>query len=350
MTTSLLILARAFHYGSGMVLVGMVAFRWLFLLPAFAGEQEETWQKFAPLLARLNRMFIASGVVLVLSGLALFWAVAAGMSDTSLMESLNDETLGTVFFQTQFGAVFQWRLGLAVFMATLIWWLAQTRWQFQRQRSMGEIVAGITAVALMVSLAWTGHAVASGGPDILVRITADALHLFVTGIWPTGVLPLAMFLAEARRNEDCPAPVLWVVGRFANISLGIVWVVIVTGIINGYFMIGRFGALFSSTYRAGPLREVAAFCGDPRHCGVQPVSNRPASFRETRRGRCSHASFSAASAPRCGGVRPRRRGGRRGQRVGDDSASAVSGPHVARRPRFPSGQIGIKWKYARIGH
>jgi putative copper resistance protein D len=248
MTTSLLILARAFHYGSGMVLVSVVAFRWLFLLPAFAGEADETWEKFTPHFARLNRMFIASGIVLFLSGLALFWAVAAGMSDTSLAESLNGKTMETVFFQTQFGSVFRWRLGFAVVMAILIWWLARTRWQFRHQRSAVEIAAGIVAVALMVSFAWTGHAAASIGPDIFVRIAVDALHLFVTAIWPMGLLPFAMFLAEARRTEDCGAPMLKVVGRFSNVSLLAVGVLIATGIANSYFMVGRFEALFTTTY------------------------------------------------------------------------------------------------------
>jgi putative copper resistance protein D len=248
MTTSLLILARMFHFGSGMVLVGVVAFRWLFLLPAFAGQTEKTWQSFAPLFVRLNRMFTASGIALVFSGLFLFWAVAAGMSDTSLTESLNRQTLGTVFFQTQFGAVFQWRLGLAVLMAVLICWLAPTRWHFHRRRSAVEIVAGIVGAALMVSFAWTGHAAASGGAYFFPRIAVDALHLFVTSIWPTGLLPFAMFLTCARRLDDVTVPTLKVVGRFSNVSLLVVGVLSATGIVNACFIVGHFQALFTTTY------------------------------------------------------------------------------------------------------
>ena len=250
MTTSLLLLARALHYGAGMVLVGMVAFRWLFLLPGFAGESDEAWQKFTPLFGRLNRMFVMAGVVLVLSGLAMFWAVAAGMSDTSLRESLNADTLGTVLFQTQFGTVFEWRMGLAVLMAVLLAWLAATGWQSRRYCSAVEIAGGVVAIALVVSFAGTGHAAAAGGPSFVPRVAADAVHLFVTAIWPTGLLPLALFLSRARELADPAllAAARRVVDRFSQVSLLIVGLLAATGFINAFFIVGRFEALFTTTY------------------------------------------------------------------------------------------------------
>jgi len=248
MTATLLILARMFHFGGGMMLVGMVAFRWLFLLPAFAGETDETWQKFAPLFTRLNRIFIGAGLVLVVSGLALFWAVAAGMSDSSLIESLNGDTLGTVLGQTQFGSVAQWRLGLALLMAMLMVVMARTSWSFRRKLSALEIVAGTVSVALVVSFAGTGHAAASGGPALVPRIAVDAVHLFVTAIWPTGLLPFALFLACARRVASVAVPTLRLVQRFSQVGLIIVGVLSATGLVNSYFMVGHFQALFTTTY------------------------------------------------------------------------------------------------------
>lgn len=97
MTTSFLILARAFHYESAMLLVGVMAFRWWILLPALVGQEDSAWQSFRPFLRRLNQLFVGAGVVVVLSGLLWFWTVAAGMSDCSLAESFSTETLGAVF-------------------------------------------------------------------------------------------------------------------------------------------------------------------------------------------------------------------------------------------------------------
>jgi putative copper resistance protein D len=250
MTTSLLILARALHLGGGLILVGVVAFRWLVLLPAFAVEADETWRALSPLFVRLNQLFLWSGATLLISGILLFWAVSGAMSDTSLIESLSADTLGTVLLQTQFGSVSQWRLGLAVVLLVPMVVLARTQWQSRRHRSAVEVVAGLTATALMVSFAWTGHAAASGGFNAIWRIAADALHLFVASIWPTGLLPFALFLACAKQSKEpsiLPATIK-AIGRFSNISLGIVGVLTTTGLINAFFMLGKLSTLFSTTY------------------------------------------------------------------------------------------------------
>jgi putative copper resistance protein D len=250
MTTTLLICARAFHFGSGMILVGVVAFRWLVLLPAFAGEADETWQKFTPLFRRLQALFLWSGVILLLSGAALFWAVASGMSGTSLSESLTWDTLSTVLFQTQFGSVCQWRIGLAVILGTLMGRLVWNQWYLQRKSSRLEIAAGIIAVALVVSIAGTGHAAATGGPDFKWRVLADATHLFAASIWPTGLLPFALFLRYARQASDVfpLRPVLTVAARFSTVSFLAVGILIASGIINACFIVGSFEALVTTDY------------------------------------------------------------------------------------------------------
>jgi len=262
MSAALLLWARGFHFGSGMILGGVVAFRWLVLLPAFAAETDETWQKFAPLFRRLQTIYLAAAAVLVLSGLALFWAVAAGMSGASLSECLSADPLGTVFFETQFGAVCQWRLGfLAIFLLTL-GKLSRERWLFRRGVSPLEIIGGLLAPALVGSIAWTGHAAATGGPTFWWRILADAMHLFAASIWPTGLLPFALFLGGARRVGDFPRlrPVLVVVHRFSNLSFATVAVLATTGMINTYFIVGSFHALVTTDYGRLLSLKLAVFC------------------------------------------------------------------------------------------
>lgn len=250
MSASLLIWARAFHFGSGMLLVGVVAFRWLVLLPAFAGEPDETWQKFAPLFRRLQALFLWSGVILVLSGAVLFWAVTAEMSGDSLADSLTPDTLGTVLFQTQFGSVCEWRIGFVVILGFMMWRLVRNHWQLRRKSSLLELGAGIVAAALVVSMAWIGHAAATGGPDFWWRVLADGTHLFAASIWPTGLLPFALFLGNARHNDDLSLlrPVLAATARFSAVSFLTVGVLIATGIINTYFIVGSFQALVTTDY------------------------------------------------------------------------------------------------------
>jgi copper resistance protein D len=250
MATSLLILARGFHFSSGMILVGVVAFRWLVLLPALADERDETWKDFMPLFRKLQALFMTAGIVLILSGFVLFWAVAAEMSGTSPAESLTADTLRTVLFQTQFGSVTQWRLGLAAVFIVMIWKLDQKQRLIRRKLSLLEMCAGLIATALVVSLAWTGHASASGGSQLPWRILADATHLLAASVWPTGLLPFALFLGCVRKIHDFSQlqPALSVVRRFSAVSFLTVGVLITSGILNSYFIVGSFQALVSTDY------------------------------------------------------------------------------------------------------
>ena len=249
MVTGLLLLARGVHLASGMMLVTVLAFRWVVLVPAFSGGgvKEEAWRRFDPFFARLGRIFVWAGVALVVSGLALFWAVAAGMSGTSLGESLQTDTLGTVLFQTQFGRVFQLRSVLLVGLALLAGWSMWRRGFYRRGVDWGEIAAGVVAAALTVSFSWTGHAAAHGS---VWNLAADALHLFAACVWPAGLLPFALFVSALRKADDGAAMEcgLKAVRRFSEMSLIVVAVLVLTGIVNSCFLVGSFPALVGSLY------------------------------------------------------------------------------------------------------
>jgi putative copper resistance protein D len=248
--TDLLILSRALQIGSGLMLVNVVAFRWLILLPAFKTASDEAWEFFTPLFFRLDLLFTGSGIVLFLSGANWLWATAAEMSGTSLPESLHGEILETVLGSTQFGHLFLARAGLGSVLALASWKLLRTGWQSRRFCSPLERVAGIIAAALLISFAETGHAAASGGGAFLWNIIADSLHLLAASIWPAGLLPFAMFLARARRFKNASAfPLISKsVVRFSTISLVTVGVLTATGVVNGALLVGSLGALFHTPY------------------------------------------------------------------------------------------------------
>jgi putative copper resistance protein D len=247
MTTTLLILARTLSFGSGMILVGVMAFRRLVLLPAFAGATDDLWKPLGPFGRQLHRLIVGSALILVLSDVLLFWAVTAEMSDNSPVEALNREALATVLFQTQFGTVCLWRIGFAVILCALLISLRRTFSHHpvcMLRFAPLELAAGMTAVALVISAAWTGHAAASS-TMFLVRIVADAFHLLAAAIWPAGLLPFALFLKSA--PTDSP-PVSMAIRRFSALSLVVVIVLIVTGIINSVFLVGSFSALVTTEY------------------------------------------------------------------------------------------------------
>ena len=263
MPTQLLILARAVHYGSGLILAGVVTFRWLVLLPSLRGEAEEAWQSWTLFFRWLNRLFLGSGVMLVVSGFALFWAVAAEMSGASLRESLDGEILRTVLFHTQFGWICLWRLGLAILLGLTAWKLTHDRWIFRPNVSALEIMMSILVAALLALVAGTGHAAARGGVDFFLRVAADGLHLLAASVWPTGLLPFALFLVAARRAENFSnlPPILAVVRRFSAVSFITVGVMVVTGMVNSWFLVGNMGALFTTPYGHILCLKLSLFAG-----------------------------------------------------------------------------------------
>jgi putative copper resistance protein D len=260
----MLIGARALHFGSGLIVAGMVAFRWLVLRPGFAdGNSASAWTMAAPFLLRLRAILIWSWVIEVISGAAIFWAVAAEMSDQSLIATLNRDTLGSVFFRTQFGDVEQWRIGLAVAWLAGLVWMGKLRWLQPPRVSLSELLMGLAGFALVMSLAWQGHAGASGS---VWHAWADALHLATASTWPAGLLPFALFLAWARRSADPKfASVISTTSMaFSKVSFITVAALILSGLINASFMIGNPILLIESTYGRVLLLKltllVAALC------------------------------------------------------------------------------------------
>jgi copper resistance protein D len=246
-TSSLLILARALQFGAGMTLVTVAAFRAFALLPGFAGENDDARQALAPFLRRLWKIFIFALTTHIISGLLLFWAVAAGMSGSSLIDALNLNTISTVLFQTRFGAVCLWR---AAFLVLFLPVMPIRPWTLRRRLSLPEIAAGLLAAALFVSIAWTGHAASSGGSAEPWNLAADALHLLAASVWPAGLLPFALFLSFAGRDFMGPhlVPILKTAHRFSAVSFVTVFILAATGIVNAFFLVGSISALVGSAY------------------------------------------------------------------------------------------------------
>lgn len=256
-TSDLLILARALQFGAGMTLVTVAAFRAFVLLPGFAGESDATRQGLVPYLRRLWKISIFALATHLVSGLFLFWAVAAGMSGSSLSDALNLNTLSTVLFQTRFGTVCLWR---AAFLVLFLFVLPVRPWTLRHRLSLPEIAAGLLAAALFISIAWTGHAATSSGTW---NLAADALHLLAASIWPGGLLPFALFLSFA--GHDLMAshfvPVMKTALRFSAMSFTAVFVLAASGIVNAFFLVGSFSALIATPYGQVLCLKLLLFSG-----------------------------------------------------------------------------------------
>jgi putative copper resistance protein D len=232
MITPLLVLARSLHMGAAMLLVAIPYFHLAVWRPRLLPDEDG---RDALLLRRMNRWLWVALSVELFSGAAWFWLVAAQMSDESPC-SLEPATLQTVLWQTQFGELWMIRAALGLFLAIVLFFARHDHVPMQA----GVLFLG---ACLLFSLAWAGHA-ASGTRHPVLHLSADGLHLLLGAVWPLGLIPLAGFLwnREARERDFA------VLRRFSTFSLAAVLVLVATGIMNAWLMIGSWHAHVTTPY------------------------------------------------------------------------------------------------------
>jgi copper resistance protein D len=238
MLVAWLIIARSVQIAASILLAGIFAFEVVALGPARGVGSDD--------LNGLKRQFSQLALWSLLAALlsALFWfsLEVTSMSGLSFVKAFSGTAWWTVLFETEFGRVWQVRLGLtAVTFALAAFTLAQDE---TRRRVL--LVLWLLSVVLLVSLAWISHAAAARVQPL--GLFGDALHLCAAGAWIGGLAPLTIFLTRARASftlGECAAPVL---KRFSTLSLSCVSVLAVSGISNSWLLVGSIHALFTTRY------------------------------------------------------------------------------------------------------
>jgi putative copper resistance protein D len=186
------------------------------------------------------------------SGMIWLLLVAASMSGLSFGESMTSDVLSTVVNETQFGRVSEIRLVLAVIIAGC---LAYVRFPLARGLALAMSL-GLTA-----ALAWTGHAGSTAGAMGILHLTADTLHLLAAAIWIGGLVSLVLLLSVSR-NDQTDAGVSFgrdATQRFSTMGVAIVVVVLATGIVNGWILVGSWHALIATFYGQLLILKIALF-------------------------------------------------------------------------------------------
>ncbi len=270
MTDWLAVSIRTALYADLMLCVG---------LPLFALYSFTRAQRAAVLpLRRGVAALAATGLALSALGIAV---ITAGMAGVPLSE-IDRETLDMVITQTSIGTAWVVRMGalLAALLGALI---------AGRRAAALPLITAAAAIALG-SLAWTGHGAASEGRTGLVHLWADIAHLLAAGAWLGGIAGFGWLLLR-------PAATLTpghlrlshrALARFAVAGSVAVGVIVASGLINGYMLVGPmhvrdlpaslygqlllaklalFGAMLAlaavNRFRLTPALEAALAQGDP---------------------------------------------------------------------------------------
>ena len=231
-----------------------VARWWLFLGASVLFGTLLAWRVvFAPLLrgedalkarlaaaARLRRLAVLAGVVLVLGVLYGAVAQAAVAGDAPLWGSFGEPLQG-VLTRGRFASIWWPRLGLSLAALALVAWRGVDGWA-------GELgIAALACVLLTSSL--TSHAAAVPTGTYLT-VAADWLHFMGAAVWIGGLAALVVALPIARQaHETIGERVLArAVGRFSNVALPAVAVLALTGAFQAWVQVGSFEALVQTAY------------------------------------------------------------------------------------------------------
>jgi putative copper resistance protein D len=237
-------LVRFFHLGAGALLLGVLSFILLIALPAGrkAGpESPAALGNFERFQLRLAWWALLVVFFTVLLGL---WLQVVTVTSLPLVAALTAEAMGGLLTGTRYGIVAIVRLLLLILLAGIL--LAQSR-----KASMLLRLAGVLlAAALMMALAFSGHAAAGEGTALLLQLTVDSLHLLAAGFWVGGLIPLALLLHRAWRSDEPAARIAAreAVRRFSLLGLLSVSILIVTGFLNTRNLVGGVAQLVGTAY------------------------------------------------------------------------------------------------------
>ncbi len=241
-----LVVIRAIHFAATAMTAGILIFR-----TVVAGANSACAVA-AMVRSQTLRIAWACLAISATSGMIWLLLVAASMSGLSFEESMNADVLWAVVNETQFGLVCEIRLVLAIILAGC---LAYDRLLPARGLAVGLSLGQIAA------LAWTGHAGSTAGEVGVLHLTSDILHLFAAAVWIGGLVSLVLLLSMAR-NDQTAAGLSFAreaTQRFSTVGVGVVAVILATGVVNGWILVGSWPALISTGYGRLLMLKIALF-------------------------------------------------------------------------------------------
>ncbi len=244
----LAIVIRSVHLAALTLVVGSFAFLLLVARPAFkkgGPEGGSTFALFDQLLLRLARWSLLVTLVSALMWLGIQTAIVTGRP---LIQALTLGTITPLLTKTHFGKVYVLRLILIALLFGFL--LFQGHERDEADWIALRLQCGLLGISLIATLALAGHAAATEESTRLFHLVADSIHLGAAAVWLGGLPPLFFLLTSARKSL-VPS---WVVvaqeatRRFSILGIVSVTSLILTGVVNGWFLVGAFPPLVGTPY------------------------------------------------------------------------------------------------------
>jgi putative copper resistance protein D len=200
--------------------------------------------------------------------LALLIAAVAGlvgvmvwvMAQTALItedagDAFHPAAIFSILTETRFGRICLLRMGLLGASIVILWRLFPGRALWIAQAVIGGTV--------LASLAWTGHGATDEGWTGALHLGGDVLHLVTAGVWIGALVPLSILILLSLRSQTTGDALATYKGleSFSGIGPAVVAILVLTGAVNSWFLIGieQWHVLFTSTYGLALVFKLALF-------------------------------------------------------------------------------------------
>jgi len=236
------IVLRLLQYATGAILMGSALFA-LYALPRHGAHSATDNPWLRPLLVFAALVLgVSAGLGLLAQTIVLAGSFEAGLTPDALQGVVSGMSLGLA-------AVVR---VVAAFIALL---LLVTAGQSQALWPLSA-AAGIVAVA---TFGWMGHGADTEAEAGLYHLAAEVLHALTAAAW-IGALVAFVFLFRQRADLSTVHNAL---RRFSQIGVPLVAVLVLTGLVNSWFLVGpdNLAGLFTTPYGRLLLAKLGMFAG-----------------------------------------------------------------------------------------
>jgi putative copper resistance protein D len=253
-----LIAVRDIHFGSSVIVAGIVFFDLFVASPALRRVDVRLEATAATFRIRTAATVWISLALSVVSGFAWLYLVTARIAGKPFVDVIADGTIWIVLSQTQFGLAWELRF---LFAAALTACLLVRHTKTTGAPIWSEGLAALQAGAYLGALVFAGHGEEGLGLERYFHLAADFFHLIAAGLWLGGLIPLALLLVYLRqfREESWISVACDAASRFSNLGIVAVGTLLVSGTINALFLIGRVQALAGTGYGRLLLLKITLF-------------------------------------------------------------------------------------------
>lgn len=227
------VVLRLAQYLGAMVLMGSSLF-FVYALPGRGdgSAAEAPWA---------SRLLACAGTLLAATALLSILGQASILSG-SFSEGLKPETLSAVATGMDLGKAAIIRAAAAGLAVLLILVLKPSRTTW--------IVAATLGAIATASLAWMGHGAATEGVGASLHLVSDILHAWAAAVWIGALVAFLLLLRTPTPTPAATGALHRALHGFSGVGTAVVAVLLATGAINGWFLVGldHLNGLWTTAY------------------------------------------------------------------------------------------------------